>query len=129
MRTDSGNERGAAAVEFALVSTLLVALLVGIVDFGYAFFVQGTLSGAAREAARSYAIHGNESTARAAAKNAAGPLALTDGQILIPAGACPVTTTGPDPSVTVTITYANAGLTGFFGSIPLTATGTMRCNG
>ena len=49
-------ESGAAAVEFAIVAMLLVTLLMGIMEFGYAFFVQGNIAGAAREAARAYAI-------------------------------------------------------------------------
>ena len=36
----SGRDRGAAAVEFALLMPLLLVLLLGIMEFGYAFFVQ-----------------------------------------------------------------------------------------
>jgi Flp pilus assembly protein TadG len=49
-------EHGAAAVEFALVLSLLVALLGGIVDFGFAFNAQISLTHAAREGARVEAI-------------------------------------------------------------------------
>ena len=41
-------ERGASAVEFALIVPLLVLLVIGIAEFGHAFQVQGTLSAAAR---------------------------------------------------------------------------------
>ena len=47
-----GGERGAVAVEFALVVPLLLVLLFSIVSVSRAFQVQATLSGAAREAAR-----------------------------------------------------------------------------
>lgn len=127
------NERGAAAVEFALVAMLLVTLLIGIMEFGYAFFVQGTIAGSAREAAREYAIHKNETDAISAAREAADVLPEGDTMtVAIPAGACPSTPpAGSMPAVTVTITYPYAGgLTGFFPFIPnLKATGTMRCNG
>jgi Flp pilus assembly protein TadG len=47
-RTDGG----AAAVEFALVTPILFALLLGIIQFGWYFFVANSTSSAAREAAR-----------------------------------------------------------------------------
>jgi Flp pilus assembly protein TadG len=43
---------GAAAVEFALVTPILFALLLGIIQFGWYFFVANSTSSAAREAAR-----------------------------------------------------------------------------
>jgi Flp pilus assembly protein TadG len=52
VRKHTGDERGAAAVEFALVVPLLVLLVFGIVQFGIAYNrVQG-LQAAAREGAR-----------------------------------------------------------------------------
>lgn len=122
-------QRGAAAVEMALVMLMLVTLLLGICEFAYAFFTQGTLAGAAREAARNYALHHDTASADAAAVNAAQSIGLTDSDIAIPANACS-TASGPDDAVTVTITYDYTGITGFFGhSFTLTADGTMRCNG
>lgn len=50
-------DAGAAAVEFALVLLPLVMLLFGIIDFGWIFNQQVSLSNAAREAARHYAVH------------------------------------------------------------------------
>jgi Flp pilus assembly protein TadG len=47
---------GAAAVEFALVVTLLSALLCGIMQFGYTFFEYNEVVAAAREGARSASI-------------------------------------------------------------------------
>lgn len=49
-------EDGAAAVEFALVSTLLVTLLLGIIAFGFALFRQQSALHAAREGARLAAV-------------------------------------------------------------------------
>lgn len=45
-------EGGAAAVEFALVLPILALLLLGIIQFGWYFFVANNTSSVAREAAR-----------------------------------------------------------------------------
>lgn len=50
-------EKGQAMVEFALVLPLLLALLCGIVDFGWLYYNQITLNNAAREGARYAVIH------------------------------------------------------------------------
>ena len=50
------SERGAAAVEFALVVPILLVLLLGIIEFGRAYNVQISLTHAARETARTMAI-------------------------------------------------------------------------
>ena len=49
------SEKGQAMVEFALVLPLLLALLCGIIDFGWLYYNQITLNNAAREGAR-YAV-------------------------------------------------------------------------
>src|SRR5437773_10844519 len=49
-------ERGAAAVEFALVLPLLLLILFGIIDFGRAYNAQVTLTQAAREGVRLAAL-------------------------------------------------------------------------
>jgi Flp pilus assembly protein TadG len=50
------SERGAAAVEFALVLPLLMLLLLGGIDWGYYFFVDQIVTNAAREGARTGAV-------------------------------------------------------------------------
>ena len=52
--------RGAAAIEFALILPILVMLVFGIFEFGRVYNAKLTLSNAAREAARSYVINGND---------------------------------------------------------------------
>ena len=47
-----GHDRGAAAVEFALVLPILAAFLFAIVDFGLAFMNQIQVTSVAREGAR-----------------------------------------------------------------------------
>jgi Flp pilus assembly protein TadG len=51
------NERGAVAVEFALLLPLLIVLLFGIIAFGIALFRVVNYASAAREGARYAAVH------------------------------------------------------------------------
>jgi Flp pilus assembly protein TadG len=131
MRNRLRDERGASAVEFAMIVPLLVALAVGIAEFGHAFQVQGTLSSAAREGVRVMALQNDPAAARAAVRDAAGTLdpGITDAQITISPAACPVSAAGTT-FVELTIDYPMPFLTGFFGDgLDLTGTGVMRCNG
>lgn len=50
-------ERGAAAVEFAIIMILLLIIVFGIVEFGIAFSKRNVYTGAAREGARYAAVH------------------------------------------------------------------------
>ncbi len=125
---DRRAERGAAAVEFAIILPVLIVLLVGIIEFGRAFQVQATLAAAAREGVRVMALEDDHAAARTAARSAGGGLnpALTDANIAVAPASC-AGSTGP---ATVTITYRQSFLTGLFGSgIDLSAEGVMRCNG
>jgi Flp pilus assembly protein TadG len=49
-------EDGVAAVEFALVVTLLLVIVIGIIEFGIAFSQLNVYTGAAREGARYAAV-------------------------------------------------------------------------
>jgi Flp pilus assembly protein TadG len=51
------DERGAAAVEFALVLPVIILLLFGIIEFGRAWNVKQVLTDAAREGARVAAVN------------------------------------------------------------------------
>jgi Flp pilus assembly protein TadG len=44
--------RGGASVEFALVGSIFLVLLLGVLELGYMVFVQSVLDGSARQAAR-----------------------------------------------------------------------------
>ena len=124
-------ERGATAVEFAFIVPLLLALVLGIAEFGHAFQVQGTLSAAAREGVRLMALQNDPAAARAAVRSAAASLdpAITEAQIVITPASCPAVSAG-STSVRLTVDYPMPYLTGFFGTgIDLTGTGVMRCNG
>ena len=125
-----GRDRGAAAVEFALILPLLVVLVFGITEFGRAYFVQTTLSGAARDGVRVMALQNNQSAARTSVKSAAASLSLTDAQISVLPATCVVSGLTPAATATVTVTYPLQLLTGLFGaSVTLTGKGSMRCNG
>ena len=125
------SDRGATAVEFAIVLLPLIALVMGIIDFGQVYSEQLALTSAAREGARVMAVQPHTAsaarTATIAAANGLSP-ALTSGQITISPSTC---TAGQ--SVTVTITYPLTSVTGMFDGLfsgnNLTATGVMRCEG
>ncbi|KRE64305.1 pilus assembly protein TadE [Arthrobacter sp. Soil736] len=119
-------ERGAVAVEFALLAPILIMLLLGIMEFGRAYNVQVTLTNAAREGVRAMAINNSQTTARAAAKNAATQIrpALADGNIAFSAANCAV-----GSQMTVTISYSLSTMTGIAGPFAMTGIGTMLCGG
>src|SRR5262245_38890635 len=50
------DERGASAVEFALVLPVLVMLLLGVIQYGSLFLVQTRMNDAARDTARRLAV-------------------------------------------------------------------------
>lgn len=55
-RPRAGDERGAAAVEFAIVAALLFMLIFGIINFGLLWSQKNVYVGAAREGARYAAV-------------------------------------------------------------------------
>lgn len=56
MKRNPQGDEGAAAVEFALVSVLLLTIVFGIVQYGYYFFQSTAAEHAAREGAREAAV-------------------------------------------------------------------------
>ena len=126
-------ERGASAVEFAMIVPLLLVLVLGIAEFGHAFSVQGTLSAATREGARVMALQNDQAAARNAVRTAASTVdpGITNAQITITPASCPLTGgTAGSTFVSVTVNYPKPFLTGLFGSgVAMTARGVMRCNG
>lgn len=141
MRTEP-KDRGAAAVEFALIMLPLVLLIMGVVEFGRAYNVQTTVSGAAREGVRVMSLTNDQPRARTAAKSAASTLspALADSQITFTIRNLQTGTTHANCDrnrhVTTTVTYPISFITGLPNLVPglpssltLTGKGTMRCNG
>jgi Flp pilus assembly protein TadG len=129
-------ENGAAAVEFALVLPLLLALILGIFEFGRLFNIQIQISNAAREAARVMAIRDDVGEAQAAAVATAPALNpdLTADQVTISVGTCEDAPEGTPVHATVTYTvdliapgfweWASGG-----GEFELAAEGQMICGG
>jgi len=131
-------DEGAAAVEFALVSGVLVILLVGIIQFGFLFFQWVELTHAAREGVRWVALEypagsvSTPGTVRYKAAQSSPGLELTDANIVV---------SPEDPGIgdvgdaaTVTVTYSVPVFTplmqGIFGTSDgtflLSSTATMR---
>lgn len=71
---DRARERGAAAVEFALVLPVLIIILVGVIDFGMVTNAQAIVANAARDGARVASMGGDEATSCDAAVTAATTL-------------------------------------------------------
>jgi Flp pilus assembly protein TadG len=87
------DDRGAAAVEFALVLPLLMLIVVGIIQFGRIYSMQIELEGAANAGARYLAVHPTDTAeTRNRTRAAANNLALTDAEIAVTA-AVPCTAT------------------------------------
>lgn len=122
----ASDERGAALVEFALVSVLLITLVFGIMEAGWAFSQLVEVRNAAREGARLAVVdYGdattiiNETCSRAQLSGAGAIVTIE------------LDVNDPDAdSVTVTITQTYSSLTSFldpfFGSISLTSGAEMR---
>lgn len=123
------SERGAVAVEFAILLPLLLMLVLGIVEFSRAFNVQVTITNAAREGVRTMAINKDKTKALAAAKNAASHLspALSDSNFKFTEytpDRCP---TGEQ--MTVTVSYSLSPISGLGSAFALQGKGTMLCGG
>ena len=121
-------DRGAAAVEFALVAPFLLLMVLGIAEFGRAFHIQATLSQAAREGVRVMALQNNPAGAVAATQAAAPTLTLTN--VAVSPSTCVASGLTPAATATVTVTYSFTFISALFGSgMTLTGRGVMRCNG
>lgn len=121
-------ERGAVAVEFALVAPVLIGLIVAVVEFSNAYNVQVSVTQASREAARTMAITKDDLQATAAGK--AGAPSIDTGLLSFDYSEAACTTASPPPTAIVTVTYTGKSLTGMFGpDLVLTGKGAMQCGG
>lgn len=126
-------ERGAAAIEFALLFPVLMLIVFGIIDFGRALNAQITLTQAAREGARLDALgNPNVATRTQAAATGLSPVSVT--VTACPPGAASTADAVVDVRYTfnfITPIGTIAGLLGGSGSlgspVTLTAQGVMPC--
>jgi Flp pilus assembly protein TadG len=120
------SERGAVAVEFAILLPLLLMIVLGTIEFGRAYNAQITLTNAARDGVRVMAISNNPAGAKTAAKNAAAAVStgIPDSDVTLSTQVC---TTGNQ--VTLTINYELSTITGIAGPFAMTGKGVMLCGG
>jgi Flp pilus assembly protein TadG len=124
--------RGAAAVELALALPILVMLLLGIMEFGYAFFIQSSVAGAARVGVRNYAINWTQPNADLAA------IALAKTDVPDPTAVASASFQSPctlaGAQTTMVLTYQYHSLTGMFdwilgSNVQVSGKASMACGG
>lgn len=126
-------DRGASAVEAALVLPIVLLIVFGIIDFGRMLNAQITLTEAAREGARAAALNADpQARIATATQGLSGAVDAPDVQ-----GCGPGAGPGDDAVVTVEYTFsfitpvgALAGLFsggGFGADVTLTGVGVMPC--
>jgi Flp pilus assembly protein TadG len=109
------SERGAAAVEFALLVPIFLVMVFGIMDFGLLIYSKTVVNNAAREAARTASLGGTFDQSVDAAISAAGALigaaptvsptcTLKDGTTTCPTWVTGTTGTPPPSGSTVKVT-------------------------
>ena len=120
------SERGAAAVEFAILLPLLLMLVLGTIEFGRAYNAQITLTNAARDGVRVMAITNVPADTKTAAKNAAASVSTS-----IPTSDVTLSTTtcSTGSQVTLTIKYSLSTITGIAGPLAMSGKGVMLCGG
>jgi septal ring-binding cell division protein DamX len=120
------SDRGSSVVEFAFILPILLLLILGITEFGRAYYAQTTLSNAARDAVREMAIHNVRQDALDRALDSASSLKITESEVSVAPIDCSPPS-GPLPVATVLITHKIDLI--FFGELTLSGKGTMRCGG
>lgn len=112
MTTRHRGDRGLAVLEFALIAPMLIALVLGAVEFGERYRMKAMYGNAAQVAARSYSVTNSASSATAAARNAGLPSSVTPSYSFTfdsgsSAASCLPAADGTYPNVTVTVTRAS----------------------
>lgn len=113
-------DRGAAAIEFAIVAPLLISLMLGIVQFGaiFYFYVWHNMTAAARDTARRVAIGeiGSKAAAETFAADALGGLVpWTVGFTVAATLPADPSAPGGDVSILITAPLVQAAIVDFLG--------------
>jgi Flp pilus assembly protein TadG len=129
-------DRGAAAVEFALVVPALILLIFGSIEFGLAVQARTMVGNAAREGVRVASLGGSVADVQASALNALGTVSGTKTVTVTcktPSGtSCVIGAANPGNVATVVVTVNYTGITGMFPLLTntkLTASSYMRIEG
>jgi Flp pilus assembly protein TadG len=129
-RPGLGDDRGAAAVEFAILLPLILLLLLGIIDFGRLYNARLTVTHSAREAVRVWALGGPIGDVQLAAADAAQGLTVTTTATVCTQGQpTAVTVTAPFEYVTPVGTFMQQFGGSGVADGAISRTGTMRCGG
>jgi Flp pilus assembly protein TadG len=120
-------QRGAAAVEMAILLPVLVMLVFGIIELGRGYQVKIQLTGAVREGARARALGASTADTQQAVIDATAGLspALAAGDVNA-GSACPTSGAG-DATVTATYNLPYSIPLVISGTYNFTLTGVMRC--
>ncbi|KAA1418489.1 pilus assembly protein [Nocardioides humilatus] len=113
-RTGRREERGAAALEFALILPILVMLVFGVISFGYMLSFRQALSQAAAEGGRAAAVQpsGTASATRITAARSAINDALGSYGVTCTSGGGLTHSGGSSGTCTITIGACTSGPTG-----------------
>jgi len=129
-------DRGAAAVEFALVVPLLILLIFGSIEFGLAVNARTMVGNAAREGVRMASLRYSPADVRAAALSSlsavSGTKTVTYTCTTPASPTCDPNAPGPNSVATVVVTVNYTGITGMFPLLTnttLTGTSYMRVEG
>jgi Flp pilus assembly protein TadG len=68
-KSNNKNERGAALVEFAIVATVFMSVMFGVIEFGRLFWTHNALRDAARQGVRYASVRRNDAAGIQAVKN------------------------------------------------------------
>lgn len=127
-------DRGAAAVEFAIVAPVLIMLIFGSIEFGLAVQARTMIENAAREGVRVASLGGSQAEVQAAATNSLGSMNGVVHPVLFTCktpGGSVVSCVAPNVTkvATVTVIVDYTGITGLFPQLTnttLTASSYMQ---
>lgn len=127
-RTGS-RDRGAAAVEFALILPLLLLIIFGVIDFGRMLNAQVTLTQAAREGGRLAALGQSNGAVTTRTQNAA--TGLSPVTVTVTAACAPGSTLDAKVKASYAFTFVTpvGAIAGIFGGGGLGAPTTLSANG